>query len=239
MAISASGSVRQGGSSGSSAAIRQASRPSGSSSWSTETQATQALSRSFSIRRVRAAVLPKPAGAATSTRRRLSAAAAMASSSRRRATRLARTRGGWIFVSAKDGAAMGSQSLLCVSRRPLRLRPLTSPTRMVVHEVSPRRPRRRTPVLSAAGHPAHRPSRHPRLAAALRRERASSPTAPRTEAGRAISLARAVRELQARIATLPTPSSLQREPNGNKSSDLPVGISGPLVRLRPGATEGE
>ena len=42
-AISASGSVRHGGSSGSSAAIRQASRPSGSSSTSAEIQATEAL----------------------------------------------------------------------------------------------------------------------------------------------------------------------------------------------------
>src|SRR3982750_2316454 len=50
------------------------------------------------------------------------------------------------------------------------------------------------------------------------------------------SLARAVRELRARLARLPAPSRLQREPNGNKTSDLPVGISGPLVRLRPGAT---
>jgi hypothetical protein len=50
------------------------------------------------------------------------------------------------------------------------------------------------------------------------------------------SLARATRELRARIARLPAPSRLQRQPNGNKTSDLPVGISGPLVRLRPGAT---
>jgi hypothetical protein len=50
------------------------------------------------------------------------------------------------------------------------------------------------------------------------------------------SLARATRELRKRIAKLPAPSRLQRQPNGNKTSDLPVGISGPLVRLRPGAT---
>mgnify|MGYP002144541179 CR=1 FL=1 len=39
-------------------------------------------------------------------------------------------------------------------------------------------------------------------------------------------------ELLARIARLPAPSRLQRAPNENKSSDLPVGISGPIVRLR-------
>lgn len=53
--------------------------------------------------------------------------------------------------------------------------------------------------------------------------------------GARAALARASRELHARIAKLPAPSRLQREPNENKTSDLPVGISGPLVRLRPGA----
>jgi hypothetical protein len=50
------------------------------------------------------------------------------------------------------------------------------------------------------------------------------------------SLALAVAELHARIARLPAPSRLQIEPNENKTSTLPVGISGPLVRLRAGAT---
>ena len=54
--------------------------------------------------------------------------------------------------------------------------------------------------------------------------------------GARASLARAVLELHARIARLPAPSRLQRAPNENKTSDLPVGISGPLVRLRAGAT---
>ena len=69
MATRASGSVRQGGSSGSSAAQRQASRPSGSSPESTATQATAARPASRGIRPVRAAVLPNPAGAASSTSR--------------------------------------------------------------------------------------------------------------------------------------------------------------------------
>ena len=50
------------------------------------------------------------------------------------------------------------------------------------------------------------------------------------------ALAHATRELLARIARLPAPSRLQRVPNENKSSDLPVGISGPIVRLRSGAS---
>jgi hypothetical protein len=52
--------------------------------------------------------------------------------------------------------------------------------------------------------------------------------------GASAALAKATRELLARIARLPAPSKLQREPNQNKSSDLPVGISGPVVRLRRG-----
>lgn len=51
----------------------------------------------------------------------------------------------------------------------------------------------------------------------------------------AAALDKAIRELRARIAKMPAPSKLQREPSVNKkSSDLPVGISGPVVRLRPG-----
>ena len=50
--------------------------------------------------------------------------------------------------------------------------------------------------------------------------------------GAAASLEKATKELLARIARLPAPSKLQRGPSANKSSDLPVGISGPVVRLR-------
>lgn len=53
--------------------------------------------------------------------------------------------------------------------------------------------------------------------------------------GARASLDAATQELKRRIAKLPAPSRLQRQPNGNKSSDLPVGITGPVVRLRPGA----
>jgi len=52
------------------------------------------------------------------------------------------------------------------------------------------------------------------------------------EAGPALALQKATRELLKRIAVLPAPSTLQREPSQNKSSDLPVGISGPVVRQR-------
>lgn len=54
-------------------------------------------------------------------------------------------------------------------------------------------------------------------------------------AGARASLNAAIQELKRRIATLPAPSRLQRRPSGHKSSDLPVGITGPIVRLRPGA----
>ena len=50
------------------------------------------------------------------------------------------------------------------------------------------------------------------------------------------SLRLATKELLKRIAALPAPSLLQRGPSANKSSDLPVGISGPVVRLRRGST---
>lgn len=53
-------------------------------------------------------------------------------------------------------------------------------------------------------------------------------------AGAADSLARATTELLVRIAKLPAPSLLQTRPNRNKTSDLPVGISGPIVRQRRG-----
>lgn len=53
--------------------------------------------------------------------------------------------------------------------------------------------------------------------------------------GAQAALEAARKELARRIATLPAPARLQRQPSGNKSSDLPVGISGPVVRRRPGS----
>ena len=77
-------------------------------------------------------------------------------------------------------------------------------------------------------HPAHRPPRHARLAAALCGTRLFSDGAD----GPAAALQKATRELLKRIAVLPAPSTLQREPSQNKTSSLPVGISGPVVRQR-------
>jgi hypothetical protein len=54
-------------------------------------------------------------------------------------------------------------------------------------------------------------------------------------AGAKDSLARATQELCARIAKLPAPSLLQKLPNKNKSNDVPVGVSGPIVGQRRGA----
>jgi len=48
------------------------------------------------------------------------------------------------------------------------------------------------------------------------------------------SLKRAVEALRQRIAELPAPTGLQREISPNKQNDLPVGISGPILRHRPG-----
>lgn len=53
--------------------------------------------------------------------------------------------------------------------------------------------------------------------------------------GSAASLKAATDELLKRIAKLPAPSRLQRSPSENKTTDLPVGISGPIVRQRPGS----
>jgi hypothetical protein len=52
--------------------------------------------------------------------------------------------------------------------------------------------------------------------------------------GAAASLALATKELLKRIATLPAPTTLQSGPSVNKSSNLPPGISGPIVRQRRG-----
>jgi hypothetical protein len=48
------------------------------------------------------------------------------------------------------------------------------------------------------------------------------------------SLKLATAELIKRIAKLPAPSGLRRDIASNKGSNLPVGISGPIVRTRPG-----
>jgi hypothetical protein len=52
--------------------------------------------------------------------------------------------------------------------------------------------------------------------------------------GARAALARAKAELLHRIERLPAPSRLQRQANVSKTSNLPVGISGPIVRLRKG-----
>jgi hypothetical protein len=54
--------------------------------------------------------------------------------------------------------------------------------------------------------------------------------------GAAAALAAARTELLRRIAKLPAPSRLPRRTSGHKRSDLPVGITGPVVRCRPGSS---
>jgi hypothetical protein len=58
----------------------------------------------------------------------------------------------------------------------------------------------------------------------------------RDGSGAAAALQRATRELLKRIATLPAPSLLQRGPSANKRSQLPPGITGPVVRTRSSST---
>lgn len=53
--------------------------------------------------------------------------------------------------------------------------------------------------------------------------------------GAVASLEAARKELARRIAKMPAPSLLQKRPSESKTSDLPVGISGPIVRQRAGA----
>lgn len=53
--------------------------------------------------------------------------------------------------------------------------------------------------------------------------------------GAKASLAAATAELVKRINKMPAPYMLQRKPNYSKSSNLPVGISGPVVRQRRGS----
>jgi hypothetical protein len=52
--------------------------------------------------------------------------------------------------------------------------------------------------------------------------------------GAEAALALATRELIRRMATLEAPTTLQSAPSANKSSSLPPGISGPVVRGRAG-----
>jgi hypothetical protein len=50
--------------------------------------------------------------------------------------------------------------------------------------------------------------------------------------GASKSLDKATKELLSRIATMPAPVTLQRGPSAHKTSNLPPGISGPIVRAR-------
>lgn len=58
----------------------------------------------------------------------------------------------------------------------------------------------------------------------------------RDGSGAAQSLVEATKELIKRITGNPAPVSLQRGPSAHKSSGLPSGISGPIVRARHGST---
>lgn len=53
--------------------------------------------------------------------------------------------------------------------------------------------------------------------------------------GAQASLGKAQQELVRRIARMPAPSMLQKRPSESKTSDLPVGVSGPIVRQRAGS----
>ena len=57
----------------------------------------------------------------------------------------------------------------------------------------------------------------------------------RDGSGAQASLEKAQQELARRIARMPAPSLLQKKPSESKSSDLPVGVSGPIVRQRAGS----
>ena len=56
-------------------------------------------------------------------------------------------------------------------------------------------------------------------------------------AGAQLSLANASHELLARASTMPATHGLKLSPNANKTSDLPPGISGPIVRQRTGRVQ--
>jgi hypothetical protein len=53
--------------------------------------------------------------------------------------------------------------------------------------------------------------------------------------GAEAALQAATTELLKRIARLPAPTPLQSAPSGNKTSDLPAGIFGPVIRQRKGS----
>lgn len=53
-------------------------------------------------------------------------------------------------------------------------------------------------------------------------------------AGPRAALKRALQALRERIAALPAPTGLQRDISPHKQNDLPVGISGPILRQRDG-----
>ncbi len=57
---------------------------------------------------------------------------------------------------------------------------------------------------------------------------------PDGAAGPHKALEAATRELLRRIATLPAPVSLRRAPSQGKASNLPAGISGPILVRKPG-----
>lgn len=57
---------------------------------------------------------------------------------------------------------------------------------------------------------------------------------PDGEIGPARSLKAAAKELMKRIASMPAPVALKREPSPRKSSTLPPGISGPILERRRG-----
>jgi hypothetical protein len=53
------------------------------------------------------------------------------------------------------------------------------------------------------------------------------------------SLRLAIAALRKRLASLPAPTGLQRAASSSKQNDLPAGISGPILRQRPGRTAAE
>jgi hypothetical protein len=53
-----------------------------------------------------------------------------------------------------------------------------------------------------------------------------------TGQGAKAALEKATAELKKRVAKLPAPTGLQKQASRNKTSDLPVGISGPIIRRR-------
>lgn len=53
------------------------------------------------------------------------------------------------------------------------------------------------------------------------------------------ALALAIAALRKRVAKMPAPTGLQRKASAHKQNDLPVGISGPIARTRPGRGSAE